>query len=61
MLGGGARGAERPRGHLQGWLAGSPTRLVQGKSKMVKGKEFELFCPGLFRRGLAAGDVYYCS
>lgn len=41
--------------------AGSLTRLFQGKSKMVKGKEFGLFCPGLFSRALAAGDVYYCS
>ena len=28
---------------------------------MVKGKEFGLFCPDLFSRALAAGDVYYCS
>lgn len=50
---------------VRGWKdpsrAGSLTRLLQGTSKMVKGKEFGLCCPGLFSRALAAGDVYYCS
>ena len=41
--------------------AGSLTPLSQGTSKMVKGKEFRLCCPGLLGRALAAGHVYYCS
>lgn len=49
------------RGTFPGPAPWLPDSLVQGESKMVKGKEFGLFCPGLWSRALAAGDVYYCS